>query len=574
MAILRFCKQYLLSLKTMLALFLVLYLFGSAISMLSPYILGDFIDKLVSGANEAVILRFCCIFGGISIFKIIKDYFTSVLFTQMNIRMGYKLNMDVIEHIQALSVSFSSDKDDAYLNQRINNDCYSLISFSLTTIRDILIHTLMFIIPMIVLFTLNKLILAILLGFIFLYVVTSILLKNKLYHTGMLYRETQARFTASLYEQLKHLVKIKIHSIQPEYRKRADNVFQEYNDMAVKSQVVTFLYSSFDGIITTFAQIALFVVGGILVIRGKFTIGLFTVFSSYFRIMLNSCGYFFNLAASYQSARVSYARIKEILDQKPESNGSSILPSIDTIDLQNIRFSYDTYNHLTNPDSGKSADTAADIIQSFSYRFSKGKLYMITGNNGAGKTTLTKLLVGLYIDERSGEILYNSVPMKELDMIHIRKNLIGYSEQDPLLVEDSIRYNLTYHGSLFDSRKGKNSLDSASAADFNSQLKYYSEILNMEQFLSEKTLSFKVNEQNTNLSGGEKQKLSILRTLLKNPDVLILDEPTSSLDKETKERFIRYLTQIKKDKIIVIISHDTDLISIADEIINLSNEAA
>ena len=92
-------------------------------------------------------------------------------------------------------------------------------------------------------------------------------------------------------------------------------------------------------------------------------------------------------------------------------------------------------------------------------------------------------------------------------------------------------------------------------------------ILDMEELLQKKTLAFRINEKNTNLSGGEKQKIAILKVLCKNPDVMIFDEPTAALDKETKEQFLQYLLQIKKEKIIIVVSHDHDLIGCCDQII-------
>lgn len=580
MRIMKFCKPYLMTQKARLSLFIILSLLGSAISIVSPYVLGDFIDNLVDGANEATIIRFCILFGGISIFKILKDYLTSMLFTKMQVKLGYRLNIDVIKHIQSLSVSYSNKKDGAYLNQRINGDCTSITSFCLTVLRDTIINTALIVIPMIILYILNKLILAILLSFILLYVVIYYLLKNRIYRTGMLFRESQAKYYASLFEQLKHMAQIKINSVQPEYLDRADGVFHEYNDTAIKSQRINFIYTSFDGIVATFAQIALFVVGGLLVIRGKFTIGLFTVFSSYFRVMLTSCRFFFSLAASYQSVSVSYNRTMDILKSKPESNGSTKLPAIDTIELKNVKFSYETYEQLQKEDLKQNqqhnpvkphpgSGDPASILHSPDFVFSKGNLYTITGKNGSGKTTLTKLLIGLYIDERNGEIYYNSLPMKELDMVYARRELIGYAEQNPLLVEDSIYYNLTYQPCPSEYADIQDWSGTREGDPLFNQILHYANILNMEAFLQEKQLSFRVNAQNNNLSGGERQKLAILKVLLKNTDVMVFDEPTSALDKETKDRFIQFLSQLKQDKIIFVVTHDKDLISSSDQIIDI-----
>lgn len=529
-------------------------------------------DQLVQGANDKTIIRFCALFGGISVFKIIKDYSASMIYTRMQVKMGYELNMDVISHVQKLSLSFLGNQERAYLNHRINDDCYALVTFCITTLRDLIINTATVVIPVIILFSLNKLILLIMCGFISLYIVVYHAMKKKMYNAGVAYREGLAKFSASRLEQLKHIAQIKINSVQPEYHKRTASVFSKFYDTVIRSQRVNYIYTSFDGIVATFAQIALFVVGGLLVIRGSFTIGLFTIFSSYFRTMLSSCRYFFGLASAFQSTLVSYNRTKDILCRQVESNGEMPLQHVDTIELRNVSFSYGCHDQgVFNPSGNKAGpgnaliqnnnEITKPIIRSFSYDFSKGNLYAVTGNNGAGKTTLTKLMIGLYIDEFSGNISLNGIPIHELDMVYIRKNLIGYAEQDPLLIEDSIYYNLTYTDHLPDKVYNDDT-------SFHTRLKELAGILDMERFLDEKTLLFRVNEENNNLSGGEKQKLAILKVLLKDPDVMIFDEPTSALDKETKSRFIHYLSRLKENKIIIVVTHDNELISVSDQILD------
>lgn len=92
----------------------------------------------------------------------------------------------------------------------------------------------------------------------------------------------------------------------------------------------------------------------------------------------------------------------------------------------------------------------------------------------------------------------------------------------------------------------------------------------MEEFMHSKTLDFYLDEKNTNLSGGEKQKLAILKVMLKNPEVMVFDEPTSALDNNTTIKFIDYLKSIKKDRIIINITHDNALAMQSDYIINLN----
>jgi len=122
--------------------------------------------------------------------------------------------------------------------------------------------------------------------------------------------------------------------------KRADKGFGELLSTVTHNQKINYIYSGLDGFITTLAQIALFVVGVIQILMGNFTIGMFTIFSSYFSMMIGSGRYFFNLGANYQRVLVSYDRIMEAFEQEAEPNGDMTLDDIERIELWDIGFSY------------------------------------------------------------------------------------------------------------------------------------------------------------------------------------------------------------------------------------------
>ena len=147
--------------------------------------------------------------------------------------------------------------------------------------------------------------------------------------------------------------------------------------------------------------------------------------------------------------------------------------------------------------------------------------------------------------------MYNGTNIRNIDMFAARKNLISFSEQEPFLFNDTIHYNLAF---------GNEEI---------TNIDQYAGILHMKDFLREHGLDFVINEKNSNLSGGEKQKISILKTLCKNSPVMIFDEPTSALDAKTTQRFMEYLQQIKQDKIIILISHDAAVKEMCDCAIEL-----
>jgi len=513
----------------------------TAIGIASPYIIGDFLDTLISGADMGAIMWFCIIFGGLNVLKLAKGYVTSIIYVKMQAKMSYELNMDTIRHIQNLSLTYANRNDGAYLTQRVSGDSVNVIVFGITILQSVLTNTLTLVIPFIVLLHMNWRITLLFGGFLAAYALLYLVFKNSLFNASLIHTEANNKFFTSLFEQLNYVKSVKINSIQAEINKRADKSFDSLQDTTIRRQKISYMYSSSEKVIATVAQITLFVVGGIQFINGNFTIGMFTVFTAYFNMMMSAGKYFVGLGASYQAALVAYHRLLEITGQRQESNGSINLADISTISLDNVCFSYDL------------ATQNKHVLNNFSKLFEKGKLYGITGENGSGKTTLVSLILGLYKDEFQGSISYNGIDIKMIDIKSARRQLISFAEQEPMLWNDSILFNLVFNND--------------DAAIDKQRLNKYIDILNMREFVQEKGLDYTIDDRNTNTSGGEKQKIAILKTLYQNAPVMIFDEPTSALDESTSKLFMDYLLAVKKDKIIILITHDNSIKNVCDELV-------
>lgn len=282
----------------------------------------------------------------------------------------------------------------------------------------------------------------------------------------------------------------------------------------------------------------LFIYGGIRVIEGKLSVGNFTIISSYFSLMLSSVRYFFSLGKTLQDTEVSCNRLFQILDVPSEKIGEQRITKIDSIELNHVSISFQQRN----------------VLSDTNFVFCKGNMYVIKGANGAGKSTLINIILGLYADEFEGNILFNGMPINYVNMYDLRKEHIGVSEQEPILFEDTIRYNF----------------ELGRTVDENLLVQLF-DILDMGSFLSSLPNGMEtiIGEKSVNLSGGEKQKIALVRALIKNPDVLILDEPTSALDSVCTANLISYLKSIQQEKIIILITHDYRLEELADAIVSL-----
>jgi len=360
-------------------------------------------------------------------------------------------------------------------------------------------------------------------------------LKSHLYNKSLIIKENQASFFASLQMQLRDIKFIRTHSLILNFQSKLNKTFEVFLKNILNSQKFIFFYSSLDSVISTIAIIIIYILGGISVIKGKNSIGEFTIIISYFNFIISSFKYFCNLGKLYQDNLVSYNRITEIFNIKQVPNGDVQMKSIGTIDCVGLNFIRN--NKL--------------IIDKFTYQFKKGYSYCIYGANGIGKTTLIELIIGLYQDEYSGTIKFNSIDTKDIDMIDLRMKKISILEQKLTLLEGEIDANVYLSEEHKDINIAKNTKDINTIVNLN-----YGNI----------------NSDKSGVSGGEAQKMGVKRLLSKDADLFILDEPTSALDEISKNVVISIIKELSVKKIVIIISHDKQMINACDFALTLNKE--
>lgn len=534
-------KKYVIKYQMKLFLYTFFCLCTGLISIYTPILTGDLFDAMISGEDSNALGRFIFIFSTICIINLLLGFLTNLLYINLQTRMGYEYNRDVIKHLHLCPVSFYKNKDITYLTQRINSDTNSVVIFFLGTLQNAITNCLVIIYPIIYIAKTSLLLAVLVIVLSSLFFICYLLFRESLYRASYKFKEIQSSFFAKLNEQLSHVKFIKTHGIEQGFISKLDTPFLALLKQTMKKQVIGYSYTSLETMVSTTMQVAVLVFGGNMVIKGDISIGQLTVLLSYYRIILGGIRYFSSLGKSVQENKVADDRIREIMKTDIESVGEKEIDHIRKLDINNISFSYAEH----------------EIISNFTTHLEVGKTYALIGNNGTGKSTLVNLLIGLQIGKMTGEILINGIMLNYIDTRKLRNKCIAVSEQEPLLIADTLLYNLTL-----------NDHEKINEEKFTKIIKS----IGMEDFLSALPLGLNsvVNEKSSNLSGGEKQKIAIARTLLKNADLLILDEPTSALDQESRKNLAVYLTESKQDKIILVITHDSVLMESCDEVIDMS----
>ena len=263
-----------------------------------------------------------------------------------------------------------------------------------------------------------------------------------------------------------------------------------------------------------------------------------TIISSYFGAVIGIINYYVSFGKGYQESRASFDRVQTIMAIEEEPKGEARPLKIDYI-LADLTFQY-------NNDSF--------VLKNEKIQVKKGEAFGIFGKNGSGKTTAVKLLIGLYPTSENGEVTFNGVDINKLDMEYMRGNKISYVMQNPKMTKKSV-------SGLFE--------------EINCEITYetvcqsFSFLSNSLRELALKTIKEFWLKPFYSMSEGERQFITIIRALYKNPEILIMDEPSSSLDSLRQQWLLDLISEIKKDRMVIIISHDMALQDVCDKYIFL-----
>jgi len=247
-----------------------------------------------------------------------------------------------------------------------------------------------------------------------------------------------------------------------------------------------------------------------------------------------------NIINTYRETEVSLANFKSIMSTPKEVRPSNPvrIDHITDLSFQNVSFKHLTANR--------------NALNHISFSTKKGQTIAFVGPSGSGKTTLVKLLVGLYLP-KEGQILYNQVPYSNINLDQLRER-IGFVTQDTQLFSGTIRENLLFVRPGATDAECLEVLQKAACQTLLAR--------------ADKGLDTMIGEGGVKVSGGEKQRLSIARSLLRRPDILVFDEATSALDSLTEEEITKTIRDVSvmDERITILIAHRLSTIMHADRI--------
>lgn len=511
-----------------------------------PLYLKDLVDQLGLSA-DLVVLPVAALLGyglarlATSVFGELRDALFARV-TQGSIR---RIAAQVFQHLLALSLRFHMERQTGGLSRDIERGTKGigfLLNFMVFNILPTLLEIGM--VTAILLWRYEWPFAVVTLGTIAAYIVFTLVVTEK----RMVYRRSMndldSKANTKAVDALINYETVKYFGNEAYELERYDANLGKWVDSAVRSQVSLNLLNMGQGVIITIGVTLLLWLSARGVVNQSMSVGDVVLVSAYLTQLyapLNFLGFVYR---EIKHALADMERMFGLLDKGQEVADKPQAVTLKT-DSADIVFDHVGFGYETN----------RQILFDVSLSIPAGRTLAVVGSSGAGKSTLSRLLFRFY-DVSSGSIRVNGLDIRNYSQSSLRAH-IGIVPQDTVLFNDSIEYNIAY------GRPGACHDEIVSAAK---AARIHDFIMSLPD-----GYATPVGERGLKLSGGEKQRVAIARTLLKNPPILILDEATSALDTRTERAIQDELSQIARDRTTLIIAHRLSTVADADEIVVLDH---
>jgi subfamily B ATP-binding cassette protein MsbA len=526
--------------KGLLGVFLIVV--TTLLNFPQPLILRYLIDRVFLDRQLVLLAGAILLLAGLSLFEKLTSLLQQFYFTRFEQTVILDIQQDLLDRALRFPKSFFDENETGYLMSRLSSDVQGVQWFFSGTVVTIISNLLRFLggvgfllylewrIAIGVLVVLPGLVLCVR------YFSRRI---HVLSHQGM---EQRANVTSRFQESLSSVSLIKAFSSEKRALNRLmsemKNAFQISLEQSTVASVANLAINSMPSI----ARALVLALGGYWVIKGDWSLGSLLAFQAYLGYVFGPAQFLASANLDLQNALASLERVSALYDILPEENmdvGQKVDRLKGEIEFKNVSFSYAGRN---------------PVLKDVSFHVRPGEHVAIVGPSGVGKTTLISLIL-LFYKPTSGEITFDGRPASELEVGSLRRR-IGYVPQHITFFSGTIMENLRYGNPEASDAQVHRAARGAGVHDFISSLP--------------SSYETEMGEKGVRLSEGEKQRLSIARALIKEPDVLVLDEPTSAVDSLTEKPIFDSLPAFVRHKTLFVVAHQLSTIKGSDRILLLN----
>lgn len=519
---------------------IILVLITSVLNILGPLMIGVIIDNYILPLDIEGTIRMGMLLAAIFIASSLLTWLQTFVMIRASLKTIQNLRIELFEKMQSLPISFFDQKQQGDLMSRMTNDIDNL-NFALSqSVIQIVSSVLSLVGTAIAMVYLNWI-----LAIVTLLVVPLIVWATKqvVKRSSMNYRNRQrdlGNLNGFIEETISNSEVVTLFGKEQQTIQQFKEANEKLRYSAMQSEIVSGLLGPTNNFINNLGSGLIVGVGAIMAANSLVTVGVITSFLTYARQFFRPINQLSNLLNTFQSAIAGAERVFEVLDERTELMDSPhSLPrrSLEgNVEFRNVSF----YYVKDKP-----------VLKNISFQANAGEIVALVGPTGSGKTTIVQLLSRFY-DVTEGEILIDGENIQSYSMEHLRDS-IGVVLQDTYLFSGTVRENIRY-GKL-DATDEEVEM-AAKIAYAHSFIKYLPEQYD--------TL---LESGGKNLSQGQRQLIAIARAILKDPDILILDEATSSVDTMTEVHIQKGLNNLMQGRTSFVIAHRLKTIENADRIL-------
>ncbi len=529
----KFVSKHVLTLIVILALSFFSLLF----SLISPLLLKTLVDNVFIGKNVNLFIYIIIAIIIMYIISAISSYFNGFVTGKLQLILLKEVSESAFKSIQLTSLKTIQNLKIGDLLTRIMGNTQIAINIPVRVIPQFFMSIASITIPFIIMLTLNYQLALIIMSPVFLFVLLSSFFGKKMEKIQKKFLEINAVVYSFLKENLTIIPLVKVFNLENWSQNRFHRQMDEYYDISINYTKTSSLNSSLSSLTMGVPIVLLIIFGGYMVIDGTLSLGTFTAFLSYTSIFFTPISQLSGLWTSYKSALPAFDRIQEVMDVGEGNDGTlNLNVKKGQINLENVWFSYDN-RHL---------------LEGFNATFNKGLNYIV-GENGKGKSTILKLICALYPVDK-GTIKIDGQDIRDIKKSSLITN-ISMIFSDPYLFDGSISDNIKI-GNIHASPE---------------EIIQVAKKVKIHEFIENtpKKYDTLVGEEGIRLSSGEKQKIALARAVLKDSPIILLDEVTKSIDKDSRKTINQVISQLKEDKTIIIVSHNIEDIDYDGNVIYL-----
>ena len=532
-----------------LTLVFAIIILSSVVGLLPSLITARIIDDAILGRNFQLLVQLVLL----AILTLLASNVIGVLESYINSwvsqKIVYDMKNEMFAHLQTMPHSFFTSEKQGEIITRMNSDISGVATVISSILTNIISNVCTIITTIVALIRIDSK-----LALIGIMVIPLLVLPTKSAGRNRWQLLSQSRAKD---DELNDLINeslsvsgsllIKLFTQEEKTNEKFSSINKEVTDLSIKESRAGSWFRVVMGIFTNLGPLLIYLAGGYLIIRlddTAVTVGTITATVSMINRLYRPVESLLNVSVDLTRSMALFTRIFSYLDMDPlvKNKLITIKPSFDKktdISYENVEFSY-------SPE--------VPLIKDLSFEVPSGKMYAIVGPSGSGKSTVVNLLPRLY-DVLSGAVKINGYDVRDIELHYLRSH-IGMVTQEAYMFNGSIRDNLLF----------------AKADASEEELINACKIANIHDFIISQPDGYdtQVGNRGLKLSGGEKQRLSIARVILKDPKILILDEATSALDSISESSIQSALDVLMKGRTSIVIAHRLSTILQADKILVIS----